>query len=113
MYILDSASNNTIGGATAGAGNVISGNSGTNSDGVEIELSSGNYVLGNRIGTNASGTTALANRQNGINLDRASGNFVGGSAIGAGNLISGNTRSGVVLGFTGSTGRISTRFKAT
>lgn len=104
VYILDSASNNTIGGVAAGAGNVISGNSGTNSDGVEIELSSGNYVLGNRIGTNASGTTALANRQNGINLDRASGNFVGGSALGAGNVISGNTRSGVVLGFTGSTG---------
>ncbi len=49
--------NNTIGGAIAGAGNVISGNNGP---GIEItgEASTGNVVAGNYIGTNAAGTAS-------------------------------------------------------
>ncbi len=101
VYVRNGASNTTVGGAAAGAGNVLSGNSGVNGDGVEIELSSGNFVTGNRIGTDATGAFAVPNRQNGVNLDRASGNVVGGPAPGAGNLISGNTRSGVLIGSGG------------
>lgn len=51
------ASNNTIGGTTAAARNVISGNDG---GGVSIG-GSGNQVLGNYIGTNAAGDAALSN----------------------------------------------------
>ena len=57
VVIDNSASNNTIGGTGAGAGNVISGNSG---DGIDIS-SDGNFVQGNKIGTNAAGTAALGN----------------------------------------------------
>ncbi|MAE63926.1 MAG: hypothetical protein CMJ18_06600, partial [Phycisphaeraceae bacterium] len=93
IYILDS-SDNTIGGTTAGAGNVISGNA---DEGVEIEgaTSSGNSVLGNYIGVNASGTGAIANAGNGVQIENAPSNTVGGSTAAARNVISGNTGNGV------------------
>src|SRR5262249_7160502 len=54
IEISTGAHDNTIGGMAAGAGNVISGNSG---DGVKITdvTTSGNVVVGNRIGLNAPG----------------------------------------------------------
>src|SRR5215207_1939962 len=57
------ADNNTIGGTTAGARNVISGN---NQDGVQISgnasigIATGNEVLGNFVGTKANGIEAMA-----------------------------------------------------
>ena len=48
---------NTIGGTTAGAGNVISANAG---DGVDDIDANANLIAGNWIGTNAAGTAALA-----------------------------------------------------
>ena len=57
---------NTIGGTTAVAANVISGNF---SDGININDGSGNLVEGNAIGTNAAGTAQLANIGNGITID--------------------------------------------
>ena len=60
MEIVDSASNNTIGGTAAGARNVISGNG---SDGVVFidGSATGNLVAGNYIGTDVTGTMALGN----------------------------------------------------
>ncbi|MGH2739970.1 MAG: hypothetical protein ACRDH6_05770, partial [Actinomycetota bacterium] len=52
------ATGNTIGGAAAGAGNLISANG---FDGVKISDAPGNFVRGNSIGTNAAGTGALGN----------------------------------------------------
>jgi hypothetical protein len=74
-----------IGGTTAAAGNVISGNSigidaGVNGAGVLIE--------GNYIGTDITGTKPLGNVAAGIYT--ASGMTIGGTAPGAGNVISGN-----------------------
>ena len=87
---VDGVASNTIGGISAGAGNVISGHS--TGAGVEFFSSgaAGNVVLGNRIGTNAAGTAAIPN---GVGVSVQIGNnTIGGAAAGAGNLISGNTR---------------------
>ncbi|MFN7948616.1 MAG: FG-GAP-like repeat-containing protein [Blastocatellia bacterium] len=76
-------------------GNLISGN-GT---GVSLTqtLASGNLLIGNKIGTDVSGTQRLSNSY-GVFINLASNNTVGGTAVGAGNLISGNDLSGVFIG---------------
>jgi CSLREA domain-containing protein len=98
--VIDSTSSgNTIGGTAPGAGNVISGNVG---DGIFI-TSADNVVEGNLIGTDASGTAAVPNGANGVEISSSSAvdNRVGGSAAGAGNVVSGNTSTGVqVIGGT-------------
>jgi titin len=94
------APGNTIGGTGTGDRNVISGHSGGGT-GVLIQdggtgLTNGNEVLGNRIGTNASGNAAIPN-STGVRISSpADGNFIGGTSPGAGNLISGNL-DGVVI----------------
>jgi titin len=55
----------------------------------------GNLVEGNFLGTDITGTHALANAFDGISLSGAPRNTVGGTAPGAGNLISGNGIEGV------------------
>jgi len=88
------ASENTIGGHTAGAGNLISGNS----SGVRI-VSTGtsfNRVAGNLIGTEVTGTAALGNSDFGVLLDfDASSNFIGEGSPAGRNIISGNQGPGV------------------
>jgi hypothetical protein len=82
-------SENVVGGTTAGAGNVISGN---NADGIELSSFSGtgmNTVQGNFIGTNASGTSAIPNDFSGIQITGRT-NLIGGTVAGARNVISGN-----------------------
>ena len=93
---------NTIGGATAGAGNLISGNG---TYGIRIiNGSNSNLVEGNYIGTNATGAGPLANSIYGVYVSGGINNTIGGTtgtigALGtaafAGNLISGNTSDGV------------------
>ncbi len=100
------ASNNTIGGTSAGSGNVISGNDG---DGVLINAGSGvasnNEIIGNLIGTNPAGTVAVENGGSGIDLIAAMGTGIGQPVTGAGNVISGNGGCGIEL-FAGATGTI-------
>ena len=94
VVIVEGASNNTIGGTTDAARNVISGNS---QDGVTLTTgATNNVVQGNYIGTNASGTAAVPNAV-GISIvsGGASGNTIGGTASGAGNVVSGNDNNGV------------------
>ncbi len=97
---IDSGTANTVGGTAAGAGNVISGN---DTSGLAIRGSgtSGNVVLGNRIGTDITGTAALGNQGDGLSLvSESSANTIGGAAPGAGNVISGNNGDGVdITGF--------------
>lgn len=97
------ASNNVIGGATPGARNVISGSA--SAAGIYVFGGNGNVIQGNYIGTNATGTAALANVR-GIYLHQAGNNIVGGSLSGQGNLISGNTGEGIRLRSSLSTGNI-------
>lgn len=81
------AAGNVIGGLHDRAGNLISGN---DFSGVGIYYSHENLVAGNKIGTDASGASALPNGGAGIRISYGSRNTIGGSERGAGNLISGN-----------------------
>jgi titin len=97
--------NNTIGGTTAAAQNVISGNTNT---GVYIEGAStaSNIVQGNYIGMNAAGTAALGNGSLGVRLVAgANTNNIGGTG-GARNVISGNGTHGVEITGTGVTANV-------
>ncbi len=103
VHIRD-ASNNTVGGTTATARNIISGN---NSFGVGIftfgAVPTGNIVAGNYIGTDVNGATAIGNSQAGVSITGAN-NTVGGTTAGAGNLISGNSQEGVEIFTSDATG---------
>jgi uncharacterized repeat protein (TIGR01451 family) len=100
--VIDGSSNNTIGGTTTAARNLISGNGsfGNVISGVQFfNASSNNAVVGNYIGTDATGTSSVANSGSGIFITgNGGGNVVGGLVAGAGNVISGNGGgSGVTL----------------
>ncbi len=86
---INGASNNTIGGTTPEARNLISGNSQT---GIRIEgmQAHGTLIQGNYIGTDLTGQSALANGNGILLTNSASGNSIGGTLTGAGNLISAN-----------------------
>jgi hypothetical protein len=90
---------NLIGGTTPAARNVVAGQN--SYVGIEIQRQP-NTVAGNYIGTNASGTYALAHFF-GIQVLQVAtpGVVIGGTSPGAGNLISG-TYSGIKVGYTGS-----------
>ena len=94
VFISYAASNNVVGGTSAAARNVISGNGGP---GVELYFAgtSGNRVQGNRIGVAANGS-ALGNGGDGVLVTTGAGsNRIGGTAPGAGNVIANNGASGV------------------
>ncbi|MDB5349626.1 MAG: cya 2 [Planctomycetota bacterium] len=105
------AVDNIIGGTVAGARNVISGNTGS---GVNILGGSFNVVEGNYIGTDSSGTTALANGVSGVNVDGgATNNTIGGASVAARNIISGNNLRGVDLGGGATGNRVSGNYIGT
>jgi trimeric autotransporter adhesin len=92
MMIEGVITQNLIGGTTAAARNIISGNS---EGGITIAHGTENKIQGNYIGTNLAGTAAIANPE-GISIG-GSKNLIGGDLAGAGNLISGNTSAGIIL----------------
>ncbi|HEY9171011.1 MAG TPA: Calx-beta domain-containing protein, partial [Verrucomicrobiae bacterium] len=93
---LTASPTNTLGGVSAAARNIISGNDGA---GVSVAATgaNGNRILGNYIGTDASGENALANTADGVAFTGGLGNLVGGLEPGAGNLIAANKSDGVSL----------------
>ena len=96
------ATGNTVGGASR---NVISGNS---TAGVRVQSAgtTGNFILANYIGVNATGSAAIPNGTHGIHVtDSATATTIGGGAAADRNLISGNTLAGVALD-TGATGTV-------
>jgi hypothetical protein len=99
------ASNNLIGGAGAGAGNVISGNT---NDGIDISGTgtTGNVVAGNLIGAGAGGDFALPNAYGVYIYQGATDTLIGGTKPGAGNVISGNTNDGVDITDPGTEGNV-------
>jgi titin len=77
-------------------GNTIAGNQG---NGVEIDFrfAANNLVQGNRIGTDAGGTRSLGNHLDGIFINDAAATTIGGTNSGARNLISANGGSGIEI----------------
>ncbi|HEY1599440.1 MAG TPA: right-handed parallel beta-helix repeat-containing protein, partial [Pirellulales bacterium] len=94
---------NIIGGTAAGAGNVISGNI---RNGVEINgsTSTGNQVVGNFVGTDATGFAQCPNDLDGVDIFNAPLNVVGGTTAAARNVISSNVGNGVVIAGSNATG---------
>ncbi len=81
----------TIGGTTASARNVISGNS---NNGIAIFFSGNDLIQGNYIGVTAAGNAPLGNGFNGVEINDSTLTFVGNGVAGATNVISANTAGG-------------------
>ncbi len=104
VSILHNPTNMLIGGATASARNIISGNLA----GVYVfDNAFFNQVQGNYIGVDITGTKAVPNTQQGFvtgattsTAISAGDTTIGGSVAGAGNVISGNTLDGIEIGGT-------------
>jgi hypothetical protein len=93
--IIVQSPNNTIGGTSAAERNVISGN-GTAGVLYYLAAASNNKILGNYVGTDCTGSKAIANHV-GVQINGAANVTVGGSVAGSRNVISGNTRDGVLM----------------
>jgi titin len=96
VFIQDAASN-TIGGATATARNIISGNTG-NRITIDGSTATANLLQGNFIGTDVTGTLARGNSGNRVQIaSGATNNTTGGTVGGAGNLIAANNANGIFI----------------
>ncbi len=107
VNVYGGSSGNTIGGTTSDARNIIS----NNSTGVAISGvgTTDNVVLGNYIGTDVDGSSALGNTSYGGGVEiygGASANTVGGTASGAGNVISGNNGGGLGISGVGTSNNV-------
>ncbi len=92
---IEAASNTTVGGTTSASRNVVSGNGVT---GVDLIVASGTKILGNRIGTTASGTGALGNDDGGVFVESGSSNNKIGDGTSAGsNTVAFNGKDGVTV----------------
>jgi uncharacterized repeat protein (TIGR01451 family) len=92
--VFQGISNSTVGGTVAGAGNVISGST---NNGIDcFVIGSENLAIqGNLIGTDATGTRSLGNKNDGIVIAGPAGVTIGGTVLGARNVISGNGDDGI------------------
>ena len=92
LYI-DDGGDVVVGGSTAAARNVISGNT---SHGIHVAGSGVISIQGNYIGVAANGSSLLGNGGAGVYI-AASNVTVGGKNAGEGNLIAGNTGAGIAV----------------
>ena len=92
------AANNTFGGITPDTRNIVSGN---NQDGVNFQGIGADYnvVIGNYVGLNQNGSTALRNGADGVDIaEDAAHNVIGGlDHPRKRNVISGNGRDGIEI----------------
>src|SRR5262249_20548793 len=91
--MVSGATDNTIGGTTPAARNVVSGN--YNQDIALYYDASGNLIEGNFVGLTASGTSTLYTYAEGVITNYSPDNTVGGTAAGAGNVIGGLSLDGI------------------
>ena len=94
---------NRVGGTTAAARNVISGNAGSGIVSSARELRRPSRATSSA--STSTGTARLGNVSQGIIVESAN-NVIGGDVAAAGNVISGNGRYGVVLNFAQASGNI-------
>ena len=94
--LIGGTSGTSPGGSCTGACNVISGNAW---NGIYITGSNGgsNQMIGNFIGSSASGGNAIGNVLDGIGILSSPYNIVGGSLVNQRNIISANGGNGVVV----------------
>lgn len=92
--LLSGGSNNSIGGISAGSGNIISGNL---DNGIHIADSNLNKVYGNLIGVQVDGVSALSNAKAGIYI-YGDKNQIGGGTSGSSNTIGLNLQGVAVAG---------------
>ena len=90
------SSSNFVGGANAGARNLVSGN-GVHGIFIHTTDPSGNVILGNYIGTDVTGNVGLGNSSFGISIGDSDNNTIGGPSVGGGNVISSNHFGGILL----------------
>jgi len=105
VSVLGIGSNNTVGGTSPAACNLISANGQrprTGDNGVVIS-GSGNRVLDNYIGTDRTGTESLGNGDSGVTFYTAGPNAVGGNTAASANVIAFNGHDGVTIYNPGST----------
>jgi hypothetical protein len=92
-----------IGGKTEGERNVISGCTSEegsaiySGNGITIRKSNSNIVIGNYIGTDKDGTTAMYNKKYGILIQECQYNKIGGTEPGEANVISGYGSGGIII----------------
>ena len=111
IYFFGGVNNTTVGGATAGARNVISGNT---TDGIYLQDAgtTDTEITGNYIGVDITGNGVLPNGDRGVQIESGANNtIVGGTAAGEGNVISANGNDGIVISDgaspgTGTTGTV-------
>ncbi len=106
---IEGAPGTAIGGTTAAARNVISGN-----DNFGIDISSGGTeVLGNFVGTDATGTKDLGNSEEGVYITGRN-NTVGGATAAERNIISANNDAGIAIqGATASGNKVAGNYVGT
>ncbi len=94
--VIQSASDNEVGGAIAHAGNIVSANGGNGIEisGIEAE---GNRIQGNLIGLGADGDKAMGNGRTGILIAEGPHNVVGGKSPDARNVIGANGQAGIQI----------------
>ena len=99
--IIRNTTGTIIGGITAEDRNIISGNNG---NGILLQTevdapipTTNTQILGNYIGVDQSGNTAVPNTGQGIQIDASTQNTIGGVNPGEGNTISGNGVDGISI----------------
>jgi len=96
VFIDQGASSNIIGGATAAARNLISGNGISGGVLLNSVNTQNNQVIGNFIGTDVTGAAPLGNATDGVAIaNSAQNNQIGGTNPGQGNTIAFNGGNGV------------------
>jgi CSLREA domain-containing protein len=102
VLVGDGAVNSIVGGTGAGSGNVIS----ANGDGgvAAVGSSTATRVLGNLIGTDATGSVDVGNVGPGVSVSGAPSVVIGGGPIQQRNVISGNSEQGIILTGAGASG---------
>jgi hypothetical protein len=108
LTIYSGATFNLVGGTSAGARNVISGNNYNYTYGLVVANggTSGNLIQGNYIGLGSNGVSPVPNYYGILFSDGSTSNTLGGTSGGAANFVSGNTAYGVFISDQNTSGNL-------